>query len=387
MKAVNGRDSTPIRRRFHRLSLVVLMVLGASGLAVAASPQGTNAQANDFAVGDEVVVSDGPLNLREDVGTDADIVTVLDEGTTATVSDGPETADDLDWYEVEVDGGDTGWVASDFLSLADQVNGDFAAGDEVVVVDGNLNLRDDAGTDAEILDVMADGSAASVVSGPVSADDMDWYELESADYGSGWAAGDFLALADSVPSNEFPDGAELVVTTGDGSNLNLREDPSTDAAIVDQLPEGTSVVILFGPESADGYDWYEVDTTDFGSGWVVADFIELPPTDEPAIEVGDTVVVIDGTLNLREEPGLDADILDTLDDGTLLKVTDGPEDADDLTWFEVSSDDGDTGWVAADFLELETDTVVDTSTATPTTTATSAATSTATATATATTTT
>jgi uncharacterized protein YgiM (DUF1202 family) len=158
--------------------------------------------------------------------------------------------------------------------------------------------------------------------------------------------------------------------------LNLREEPSTDAEILDQLPEDTSVVILYGPETANGYDWYEVDTTDYGSGWVVADFLVYPATEEPAIEVGDTVVVIDGTLNLRGEPGLDAEILDTLPDGTVLEVTDGPEDADDYTWFEVSSDDFDTGWVAADFLEIDTETVVDTSTATPTATATATATAT-----------
>jgi N-acetylmuramoyl-L-alanine amidase len=354
------------------------MLLGASGLAVAVSPGAINAQSTDFAVGDEVVVSDGPLNLRDDVGTDADVITVLEEGATATVSDGPEALDDFTWYEVEVDGGDTGWVAGDFLSLSDAPAGEFSAGDDVVVIDGNLNLRDDAGTDAEILDVMADGAAATVVSGPVSADDMDWYELDTVDYGSGWAAGDFLALADDEPSDdEFPDGAVLVVATGDGSNLNLREEPSTDGEIIDQLPEGTSVTVLFGPESADGIDWYEVDTDDFGSGWVAGEFLVYPASE---IEVGDTVAVIDGTLNLRDEPGLDAEILDTLPDGTVLDVTDGPEEADGYTWFEVSNDDFGPGWVAADFLDIETEAADDSATETPTATATATATVTATAT-------
>jgi len=354
------------------------MLLGASGLAVAVSPGAINAQSTDFAVGDEVVVSDGPLNLRDDVGTDADVITVLEEGATATVSDGPEALDDFTWYEVEVDGGDTGWVAGDFLSLADAPAGAFSAGDDVVVIDGNLNLRDDAGTDAEILDVMADGAAATVVSGPVSADDMDWYELDTVDYGSGWAAGDFLALAeDNSGGDDIPVGSIRFVQTDDRSRLNLRGEPSIDADILDKLPVGTRVEILDGPETADGYDWYEIDTVDFGSGWAAGEFL-LPSAD--AIGVGDTVIVVDGTLNLREEAGLDAAVLDTLPDGTVLDVTDGPTDADGYSWFEVSNDDFGPGWVAADFLEVETQAADDSVTETPTATATATATVTATAT-------
>src|SRR6185436_15650431 len=104
---------------------------------------------------------------------------------------------------------------------------------------------------------------------------------------------------DNSSVDGFPADKVLYVQTDDGSRLNLREDPTTDGTIIDKLPNGSRVVVVSGPETADDHDWYEVDT-DLGTGWVAADFL-VESSDE--IKAGDTVVVVDGTLNLRAEPG------------------------------------------------------------------------------------
>jgi N-acetylmuramoyl-L-alanine amidase len=339
--------------------LVALVAM--AGLAISVVPHGAGAA--DFAVGDTVVVDTDALNLRADVGTDADVVTVLENGTTATVTDGPQDADGYTWYKLDVADGSAGWAAGDFLALAGAQDPGFAEGDRVAVVDGALNLRDDAGLSANILDVMADGSTATVLSGPVSADGLPWYQLDTDDYGQGWAAGGFLALASD---ETFPVDAALIVQTGDGSNLNLREEPTIDGALIDKLPDGSRVVVLDGPQSADGYDWYQLDT-DLGTGWAAGEFLAAP-TD--AIAVGDTVTVVDGTLNLRDDAGLSANVIDQLPDGTVLEVSDGPVSADGYTWFEVSNDDFGPGWVAGEFLEVNASTGDETPTTTATTTAT-----------------
>ncbi|MEA2527129.1 MAG: hypothetical protein QOF73_4356 [Thermomicrobiales bacterium] len=338
------------RRRLRPVSLVALVaVLATAALAVSVAPRGVGAA--DFSTGDSVVVDTDFLNLREDFGTDAEVVTVLENGATATVAGGPEEADGYSWYELDVEDGSVGWAASDFLALAAAEDPGFSEGDAVVVVGSSLNLRAEAGLTADVVDVMADGSAATVLSGPVTADGLPWYELDTEDYGQGWSAAGFLAPADDAPSADtFPDGATLVVQTGDGSTLNLREEPSIDADVVDELPDGSSVVVLYGPESADGYDWYELNT-DLGVGWSADEFLAYPAE---SIAVGDTVTVVDGTLNLRDDAGLDADVLDTLPDGTVLEVSDGPVSADGWTWFEVSNEDVGPGWVAGEFLVVET---------------------------------
>lgn len=71
------------------------------------------------------------------------------------------------------------------------------------------------------------------------------------------------------------------------------------------------------------------------------------------IEVGATVVTNDDAVNLREEPTTSADGVDQLGEGVELEIIDGPEEADDFTWYQVEvvgSEGPTTGWVAADFL-------------------------------------
>jgi uncharacterized protein YraI len=348
------------------LSLALIALLATAGLAISAVPR--NAGAADFSVGDTVVVDTDGLNLRADFGTDADVVTVLENGTTASVTDGPEDADGYTWYELDAGDGSVGWAAGDFLALAAAQDPGFSEGDGVVVTGGSLNLRDAAGLAANILDVMADGSTATVLSGPVSADGLPWYELDTDDYGQGWAAGGFLTLAnDNASRDSFPVDAVLSVQTDDGSNLNLREEPTIDGALIDKLPDGSRVVVVDGPVSADDYTWYQLDT-DLGTGWAAGEFLVYPAE---GIAVGDTVSVVDGTLNLRDDASLDANVIDQMPDGTVLEVSDGPVSADGYTWFEVSNDDFGPGWAAGEFLQVETPTDNGTPTPTATTTATS----------------
>jgi uncharacterized protein YgiM (DUF1202 family) len=365
-------------RRFRSLSLALIAFLATAGLAISVAPK--NAGAADFSTGDTVVVDTDRLNLRADFGTDADVVTVLENGTTASVTDGPEDADGYTWYELDAEDGSVGWAAGDFLALAAAEDPGFSEGDQVVVTGGSLNLRDDTGLSANVLAVMADGSTATVLSGPVTADSLPWYELDTDDYGQGWAAGGFLALSSDNPGGDtFPVDAVLTVQTDDGGNLNLREEPTVDGALIDKLPDGSRVVVLDGPQSADGYDWYQLDT-DLGTGWAAGEFLVYP---SEGIAVGDTVSVVDGTLNLRDDAGLAANLIDQLPDGTVLDVTDGPVSADGYTWFEVSNDDFGPGWVAGEFLQIGTPTSNETPTATATTTATSTPTPTPSATGTA----
>ena len=46
-----------------------------------------------------------------------------------------------------------------------------------------------------------------------------------------------------------------------------------------QLENGTRLEVLDGPESADGYYWWQVSGAD-GTGWCAADYLEpLPASD------------------------------------------------------------------------------------------------------------
>jgi hypothetical protein len=65
-------------------------------------------------------------------------------------------------------------------------------------------------------------------------------------------------------------------------------------------------------------------------------------------------VVVKGTegqqLRLRAGPALTQETLRIVEEGTILKVLEGPEAADGFQWWKVQTDDGVTGWVAGNWL-------------------------------------
>lgn len=55
-------------------------------------------------------------------------------------------------------------------------------------------------------------------------------------------------------------------------------------------------------------------------------------------------------LRLRVGPGLNEDTLRIVDDGTRLRVLEGPTTADGYDWWKVQTDDGLLGWTAGTWL-------------------------------------
>ncbi len=78
------------------------------------------------------------------------------------------------------------------------------------------------------------------------------------------------------------------------------------------------------------------------------------PTVPTKITVGGYVKVVGAEadqLSYRSGPGLNYARLTLLKDGTILKVLDGPEEADGYTWWRLEDEDGFIGWAADDWLE------------------------------------
>lgn len=125
------------------------------------------------------------------------------------------------------------------------------------VIDGPLNLRSEPSTASSVLARAARDEVVLVVEKAKEG----WYEV---DYGTvrGYMSADWLRVSDSC---DAPLGRGRVET--DGSSLNLRVAPGTDAPKVDSIPGGT-VVALSGMK--DG--WFKV-TYDGTEGYVSAEYI------------------------------------------------------------------------------------------------------------------
>jgi hypothetical protein len=155
-----------------------------------------------------------------------------------------------------------------------------------------------------------------------------------------------LALTAGIGANAqdvtFVSG-DVVVTTDD---LNLRDDASVDATLIDTLPVGTPVTITSDAIVGGDYTWYAVES-DYGAGYVVADYLSDPAT----ISSGTAVSINTDELNLRSAAGIDSDVLSVLDSGTEITVVSEPTVLDGITWYQVETAAG-SGWVAGEFLTV-----------------------------------
>lgn len=57
--------------------------------------------------------------------------------------------------------------------------------------------------------------------------------------------------------------------------LNMRDAPSTTGNLVVELPVGSTLTVIGGPETGEDYTWWNVVDESGNSGWVVEDFIQL----------------------------------------------------------------------------------------------------------------
>ncbi|MGN6483530.1 MAG: SH3 domain-containing protein [Thermomicrobiales bacterium] len=64
-------------------------------------------------------------------------------------------------------------------------------------------------------------------------------------------------------------GTAETIDTG----VRLRDQPGTEGAVLEELETGASVTIVDGPRTADGETWWEVETGDGTTGWIVADYL------------------------------------------------------------------------------------------------------------------
>jgi uncharacterized protein YgiM (DUF1202 family) len=301
-----------------------------------------------FDVGDEIVVDTDSLNMRRDAGVKGSVMAVLWHGVTGTVIDPAVTRDGYTWYRIETDEGD-GWVVETFLadagSEAAPASG-FEQGTAIAVTTDAVNLRNSPTTFGSVVTKLYNGDKGSVVGGTKQSDGYTWVETLFGD-DRGWVATAFVGRSTGSPSYS---GALAVGMTAEvtSDNVNVRPKASISASVKGQLFTGATVEIVDGPVEADGYTWFDVESSSW-NGWTVAKW--LAPTSAGSIAIGDSVRVFGGELNLRGGPSTSDGITRVLPDGAIVEVLDGPETANGFEWYRVSSSRYGTGWAVSAWLE------------------------------------
>ncbi|MEM7330614.1 MAG: SH3 domain-containing protein [Chloroflexota bacterium] len=77
----------------------------------------------------------------------------------------------------------------------------------------------------------------------------------------------------AVAPPEITIGFYAVVANTDGLGVTVRGGPSTSNVSLLVAPEGTLVLVLDGPQSANEFLWWQVQLDDGTEGWVAGDFL------------------------------------------------------------------------------------------------------------------
>jgi tetratricopeptide (TPR) repeat protein/uncharacterized protein YgiM (DUF1202 family) len=136
------------------------------------------------------------------------------------------------------------------------------------------------------------------------------------------------------------------VYTTEGDRLNLRSGPGLNFEIVGKLERETTVTLLEGPRKADGLAWWRVRTADGVEGWSVERVDDEQTLQPPLIAGGAaTVYPLSGDkLNVREGAGRSNPIVTQLEQGAVVTILEGPQEADGFRWWKIRTSDGIEGW-------------------------------------------
>jgi uncharacterized protein YraI len=231
-------------------------------------------------------------------------------------------------------------------------------GDTVIVETddgGPLNLRNAAGTGADVLVELPNGTVGIVTGGPVMANTLPWYQI-STNLGNGWSTAEFLEIAppDLPGGGLYKVGDTLSVNV---DSLGLLQMPTNSAAVIARMFRNEIALVVAGPKWAEGTIWYQVHeqytTGGFRTGWANQNRFTLvsdePPTPPRPFEAGD-VVRVTTALNLRTAPATTGTITATMPAGTIAEILTGPFSGSGIEWYQIRLASS-TGYAAADYLE------------------------------------
>lgn len=309
----------------------------------------TDLEINGTAV---VAYADGDdVRLRDAPSYEAAVISMVPEGTTVGVLEGPIEADDGSlWYGVDVSG-ETGYIVSDFLARASPLTQEAAPSSEetedqpveslaveatgaTATTTSALNLRTGPSTSDSVLLVIPSGSTVSL-----TGEAANGFLGVIYNGTAGWASAAFLDTGETTPDPEPVSGAGIATTT---SALNLRSGPSTTNSVLRVLPAGATVTLT--GQSMSGFLSVSYDGT---TGWAYAAFLDTggsEPAPEP--DPGDGDVRVTSALNLRSGPSTSDPVLAVMPAGAWVTLT-----GERANGFLSVSYNGTEGWAYAAFLD------------------------------------
>jgi uncharacterized protein YgiM (DUF1202 family) len=289
--------------------------------ALMPSPPATEAMEAPVESSDSMVVvqmrKGATLNVRAKPSTQGEIMGYLEDGDMM-----PFVSDSGDWYQIEIDEEQSGWISKKYSTLK-----------ETTVAAAPTPTPEEPAPSMPTASIPVPEKQVSSELTPLGADPT------------------------------MPENPMVVVTVSGDSTLNVRSLPSSDGAVVDMLFGGDKLPLI----KEEG-EWYQVRFEDETTGWISKRFsviegravkASLPAPQEKKAdpkkasaqqsnEMITTVILIKvpegSSLNVRSSPSPKGQVLDSLKSGDMRPLL---EEADE--WYQVELQNGQSGWVSRKF--------------------------------------
>ncbi|MGC4106611.1 MAG: SH3 domain-containing protein [Thermomicrobiales bacterium] len=339
---------------------------------IVSPPEPPPLEEGDYAYGVNVRYTTD-TNIRTQPSTSASIIAAVPRNSWAFVMAGPLEANGYEWYQLRVQNVGDGWsVKTNFAAAPVDENptAKFAVGDTVQATT-TINIRPRPGIAQTVVANVGAGIPFAITQPPISVTDYIWYGVFGS-FGGGWVMENNL-VASGAPggSNKFVLGDTIRVTDA----VNFRSAPSTSASVIALLQAGTTGTVVGGPQTANGYTWWQFRTSGGTVGWSIQDSLAkssgtttttttTTTTSAPGTNkfvVGDTLRVTEA-LNFRSSPSTSASIIAQLPAGTTGTVLAGPTSANGYLWYQFRTSGGTTGWAVQDWLAKTSGTTTTTTT-------------------------
>ena len=248
-----------------------------------------------------VIVNTSTVNVRKGPSTDTDIVTTLKKGAEVKV-----LGENGSFYKVSNGYISKTWIQFQSTSETSKDTLYDEAKTGVIANTTTVNVRTGPSTDTDIVTTLKKGAEVKVL-----GENGSFYKVSNGYISKTWIK--FQSTSGTSKDTLYDEAKTGKVTASD--SLNVRQTPSTTAAVVGSLSSGATVQLL-----GENGDFYKIST-----GYVSKDYIEIVTsgsiTGDKLYETSKTGVVVNSSpLNMREGPSTSYDVVKTVKVGTTITV-------------------------------------------------------------------
>lgn len=236
------------------VKVVSLLLAGAFVFAAAYTQNGKSAATGDVAVGARSVTAGVSYVQSQQIEETADLGGSVVSGVTDVMGNYllEASAMTIDANVVETD---TVTTAAGQAEAFGYINLGVAQ------VDGNLNVRKEPGTEAEVVGKMPNNAGCEIIE-----EDGEWTKIKSGKV-EGYVKSEYLLSGDEALTKAAE--VKQTIATVNTTTLYVREEPNTDCKIITSMPIGEELEVV---ETLEGWVKINVDSDE---GYVSSDYVDI----------------------------------------------------------------------------------------------------------------